>query len=468
MEKTMENFRKQFEHEIKNLEISEDEVITLKLVSHRFKKKALKVHSDKTGKEDDEEFKKLLNDFNNVKKALEEITDDASDVECEKSDLLNFFEKHNFAKEFSQSWTIFVEKVKVNDWKKALEARYPNSKELQGNGVQYRTELDDKSVSITFYDVALPKMNIQGNHSCIRKFVLTTLPDIYRTIQESVKALESENLEKVPEAEAKNKLPKESKYKCDKCNKSYVKENGLEKHIQAKHSPIIVQQDDNEPNETDEHERSKENCPTCELPKGRAKAFPCHRCKNFIHVDCVSADPQRLEAYKTGFVPYECESCYWELSKDMTEASEKVNKGTFSPVTIEIEDDDHEYQCIQCSFVSTDEKSMENHAENNHTIRCGICEDLFDTLVGLNEHENMKHTSPGQESPTLEETPEISESNVEKHLREKCEFLEIEIGKEKIINMENKKELENQSKRIAALQKEIKVANERTKSENQS
>ena len=122
MEKTMENLRRQFESEIKNLEISEEELLTVKLVTQKFRKKALKVHSDKTGKEDDEEFKQLLNDYNSVKNALKEITDEATEVECEKNDLFDFFEKHNFAKEFSQSWTIFVEKGKANVWKKELEA----------------------------------------------------------------------------------------------------------------------------------------------------------------------------------------------------------------------------------------------------------------------------------------------------------------------------------------------------------
>ena len=62
----MENLRRQFESEIKNLEISEEELLTVKLVTQKFRKKALKAHSDKTGKEDDEEFKQLLNDYNTV------------------------------------------------------------------------------------------------------------------------------------------------------------------------------------------------------------------------------------------------------------------------------------------------------------------------------------------------------------------------------------------------------------------
>ena len=59
----MENIRKNYEKELRTLEISDEEELTVKLVTKKFKKKALKVHSDKTHK-DDEEFKELLNDYN--------------------------------------------------------------------------------------------------------------------------------------------------------------------------------------------------------------------------------------------------------------------------------------------------------------------------------------------------------------------------------------------------------------------
>ena len=61
---------------------------------------------------DDEEFKQLLNDYNKVKNALNELSDETNEEDTEQSDLQTFFEQHNFAKEFSQSWTIFVEKKK--------------------------------------------------------------------------------------------------------------------------------------------------------------------------------------------------------------------------------------------------------------------------------------------------------------------------------------------------------------------
>ena len=45
----MDNLRKELERELINLEIEADEDITVKLVTKKFKRKALKVHSDKTG-----------------------------------------------------------------------------------------------------------------------------------------------------------------------------------------------------------------------------------------------------------------------------------------------------------------------------------------------------------------------------------------------------------------------------------
>ena len=61
---------------------------------------------------------------------------------------------------------------------------------------------------------------------------------------------------------------------------------------------------------------------------------------------------------------------------------------------------------------------------------------------------------------------EREESNIEKHLQEKCEYLEVEIGKERIINTKNKKLIETQLKTIENLKKDVDKANERTKTEN--
>ena len=118
----MEHIRKQYKRELRNLDIGENDNITIRFVTIKFKRKALKVHSDKTGK-DDEDFKELVQDFNTLLDALKDL---AEEGECvEKSDLQKFFEKHNFAKEFSKTWTIFIEKEKINEWKNIMNKRFP-------------------------------------------------------------------------------------------------------------------------------------------------------------------------------------------------------------------------------------------------------------------------------------------------------------------------------------------------------
>ena len=89
---------------------------------------------------------------------------DIEAVEVEKDDIQEFFEKHNFAKEFSQNWTIFIEKKMVSAWMKEMKTRYPEPKSVQGNGLKFQTPVKDRTVFSTFYDVDIPKINIQGNH----------------------------------------------------------------------------------------------------------------------------------------------------------------------------------------------------------------------------------------------------------------------------------------------------------------
>ena len=218
------------------LEISEEEELTIKLITKKFKKKALRVHSDKTLNKDDEEFKELLNDYEKLKDAVKEVSKENAAEDEDKTDLQTFFEKHNFAKEFSQSWTIFVEKEKVNEWKNVMESLFPDFKNTQGNGTQFKTMVDDRIVYTTLYDVSVPKINIQGNHISIRKFVLDILPEIYKKVSGIQHQLQSEGVKKVP-VNAKVKLSGETVFSCEVCSKTYVRKAAIKKHIQMKHAP---------------------------------------------------------------------------------------------------------------------------------------------------------------------------------------------------------------------------------------
>ena len=189
------------------------------------------MHSDKTGK-DDEDFKELVQDYNTLLDALKDL---AEEGECvEKSDLQKFFEKHNFAKEFSKTWTIFIEKEKINEWKNIMNKRFPGGKPMQGNGIQFLTRVDDGNVFTTLYDVVVPKMNIQGKQTCLRKFVMEILPDIYRDVTGGVTSSESNKIEKVP-ISARVKLSGETIFTCGVCEKKYMRKAAMKKHMQTKH-----------------------------------------------------------------------------------------------------------------------------------------------------------------------------------------------------------------------------------------
>ena len=160
--------------------------------------------------------------------AINELAEEGEFLD--KTNLQNFFEKHNFAKEFSKTWTIFIEKDKVNEWKNIMNRRFPDFKILQGNGTQYKTKMKDGTiVYTTLYDVAEPKMNIQGKHICLREYVMDVLPEVYKDV-----CTESSSL-KLP-LNARVKLNGETIFTCDVCDKKYVRKATMKKHMQTKHS----------------------------------------------------------------------------------------------------------------------------------------------------------------------------------------------------------------------------------------
>ena len=76
------------------------------------------------------------------------------------------------------------------------------------------------------------------------------------------------------------------------------------------------------------------------------------------------------------------------------------------------------------------------------------------------------HQAP-EENIFPEDNELIEESNVEIHLKNKCEFVEEELEKEKLINKKNTSLIETQLKTIDGLKKEVDSANKRTQTENQ-
>ena len=120
MEAAMEDFVRNYQEELRRLDVQEGEEVTAKMLSMKFKKLALKTHPDKTGDVDnDAEFKNLLNDYNMLIDALSKMKKD--EVEQEKNYMADFFAQNNIAKENTQSYTILVEKANSTEWKNELK-----------------------------------------------------------------------------------------------------------------------------------------------------------------------------------------------------------------------------------------------------------------------------------------------------------------------------------------------------------
>ena len=449
----MENLRKELKRkrELANLEIEVDEDITVKLVTKKFKKKALKVHSDKTGLKDDEEFKQLYFDFEKVRDAVKKITEHI-EAEEDKSDLQSFFEAHNVAKEFSQSWTIFVEKEKVREWKSELECRYPEPKELQGKGTQYKASVENKIVFTTFYDVETPKMNIQGNHEAIRKFVLNTIPEIYKNVKQNFqKIVQSENSASI---EKQNGVS-DTNFICNICGKSYVRRFAFDKHVHQ-HTQILDNQ-----KVIPITDRSKQNCPTCELPKTRGRGIACKKCLINFHIECVVGNKETIDSYKSGRADFECEECYLEIEKQSDINNEQEGPENHRE-NIQISIEASCLNCDNCDFTTMEENALTNHIVTQHQYQCEICKLQYETHDDLGKHRSEAHT--GIDIVSQENSED--ESNTLEYLRKKCEYLEEVITKEQKVNADNMKARKEHENTIKYLKKEAEKADERTREEN--
>ena len=343
----MENIRKQFERELKNLEITEEDILTARLVTVKFRKKALRVHSDKT-RGDDEEFKELLSDYNRVTEAVKKIEQNNDDLDV-KNDVQEFFERHNFAKEFSQSWTIFIEKNKVERWNTEMEKRFPNPKALQGNGTQYKSSMEEGNVFTTLYNVLVPKMNIQGNHKCIRKFVIDVLPEIYRAVSEETQIGTQRN--NFLPLNTRVKLSAEITYTCDVCDKRYVRKPALRKHIQIKHATSVSQAQ---------------------------------------NITSITNQPIPLLSIPTPVQENE--------EVEITLDEQVIVVEEIGPQT-----EDSNWQCSECGKMLREENELLSHMSTEHEEEkwvCNGCEKVFNEEKQLEDHKNQEHRE--EEVPTID------------------------------------------------------------------
>ena len=235
----MEEFRKTYTEELKRLDVSDDEELTTKMLSSKFKKKALKVHPDKTGEvNQDEEFKNLLNDYKRCTEALSLILKDEADQE--QNEMAEFFVKHNLTKENTNSFTVLIENDKNVDWKDALKKMKLETepKNLVNGGTQYKTEVLGNWVYIPHYanpSNGQSKLLIQGSMFHIKTFIIQILPVLYQKMCIKLKKRDQKNVQPKQNIAIRALLGKEITFKCDQCDVTYKRKINLVKHMRSKH-----------------------------------------------------------------------------------------------------------------------------------------------------------------------------------------------------------------------------------------
>ena len=235
----MDEFRTKFADELKRLEVSDEEEVTAKILSTKFKKKALKVHPDKNGEvTDDEEFKTLLNDYKSCMDALSLLLKD--EVDKEKNDMAEFFAKNNVTKENTNSYTVLIENEMNGEWKDAFKKMKLSIEpmKLKHGGTQYKTEVLGNIVSLSHYENpsnGQSKLLIQGNMFHIKTFIIENLPLMYQKMSTKIKKRDLKNVKPKQNVSLRALNGKEITFNCDQCDVTYRRKFYLEKHIRDKH-----------------------------------------------------------------------------------------------------------------------------------------------------------------------------------------------------------------------------------------
>ena len=104
--------------DLETLRINEDQDINIDYVTAKYKRLAKEIHPDRPGGVTSE-FQELLNAYRRIIKYLEENPNEKE--EEEENMEAAFFMKHNFMKECTGSYVVYIEENLVDCWQKVLE-----------------------------------------------------------------------------------------------------------------------------------------------------------------------------------------------------------------------------------------------------------------------------------------------------------------------------------------------------------
>ena len=198
----------QFKDDLKILEIDEakSEIVTIREVIKAYRKKAFRVHPDTSGYESTSDFQVLSNAYERALKYLVEKHkakkgDDTGVAESSDNDEERFtrenFDRFNFPKRNSDSFTVMIENNMADTWQECFEQLYgkPNVNKNKSSGTEagrvWKVDLEQgenkAELTIHFYNKPVKskksKFLIQGgNHAFKCLFVFNEMPKIYKLV----------------------------------------------------------------------------------------------------------------------------------------------------------------------------------------------------------------------------------------------------------------------------------------------
>ena len=195
-------------------------------------------------------------------------------------------------------------------------------------------------------------------------------------------------------------------------------------------------------------EKPKLNCLKCSHSIGNKHEIDCTECKKPTHVTCLNpVKKEKKEEYISGKKGFQCSECKRKrLGLKSIEAAVFICKVCDLRVNTETELDQHVKEthvpisspdvnviCDQCEFTGENEDVVNKHIQETHENKCGLCEMETNSAEEMNKHMET-HTK----------LVDNIISSMEKHLHDKCEYIEEKLEVERLA----KKKLQDENSKL--------------------
>ena len=432
----------QIKDDLALLEIDENQELTIRYVTVKYKRLAKVVHPDRV-RGDKCKFQEIQNAYKRIINYIEEnqkMEDDIGEDDYEK----DFFVKHNIMKECMTSFVVYIEELLVDKWKKVLESHLGITK-------MDKCRVIFKSVDITITLYEKPKkdnrskLHIQsGNQEKNLEFIVETLSTFYREVCKLNEVI-------MTSFEFKNG----QKSICEKCGKYFTNKKGVKQHMLRMHSSRRIVHKISRISVTDEEsiEESSQQQSEPDINTGVGSLeFECGDCgykskdKETLemHVEAVHLLPSLLNRQN--------KDNHSNITEELVEVDQmSINENDDSVVIGQVEErscptpiPEEIYICAKCSQGFESQEEFQEHEKSVH--EGSESEDNVQRLNNELEHERSQFLNAQKEIERLKlcvNKLEETKSNLEEQIVHLLNEKDSNISEE---NKELRKKIEEQDK----------------------